>query len=121
MSLKMLELIKEYPLAAGAVKGWFVNKLIESLNDESLPEEFKQYIKDQGVDDAKMSTVFDENPRSLFDVFDEHNVYIETVIDTDDNFWWKIGDIHSPIGYSRRTEADKAAIVEAFKLLNEKL
>jgi hypothetical protein len=121
MSLKMLELIKEYPLAAGAVKGWFVNKLIESLNDESLPEEFKQFVKDQGVDDAKMSTVFDENPRSLFDVFDENEVYIETVIDTDYNFWWKIGDTQSPIGYARRTEADKAAIIEAFKLLNEKL
>lgn len=119
--MKMLQLLSDYPLAAGVVKQWFLDKMLESLNDESLPEEFKQYVRDQGVDDIKVSTVLEENPRSLFDVFDTNEIYVETVIDTDSSFWWKIGDIQSPIGYARRIEADKAAVSEAFKLLNEKL
>ena len=120
MSLKMLDLIKEYPLAAGAVKGWFVEKVLESLKDDSLPEEFKQFVKDQGVDDAKMSTVFDENPRSLFDVFDDHKVYID-ISCLNDKFLWGINDNMNNDVYETRKDADKAAIIEAFKLLNEKL
>ena len=74
------------------------------ISDEDFEISDNEYIDNQ----SKLSGI-------------SHSENIETVIDTDYNFWWKIGDTQSPIGYARRTEADKAAIIEAFKLLNEKL
>jgi hypothetical protein len=116
-----LDLLESYPKAGQVVKQWFLEKMLEGLKDENLPEDFKKYVREHDIDDDKIGKLIDSSPRALFDVFDENDVYIETVIDTDYNFWWKIGDIQSPIGYARRKDADRAAIIEAFKLLNEKL
>ena len=57
----------------------------------------------------------------MFDIFDNHKIYVETIIDTGGGFWWKIGENQSSIGYEHRINCDSAAIIEAFKTLEAKL
>ena len=43
--MSILELLDNYPKAAIVVKQWFLDRMLESLNNDSLPEEFKDYVK----------------------------------------------------------------------------
>lgn len=121
--MKMLELLKEHPKTAIVIKQWFLEKMLESLNDESLPEDFKNYVREQGIDDEKIATMVEGSPRNLFDVFDDHKVFIQiNVYSASSSFSYLIneGDIISGPWHNRK-EAEMVAIVEAFKLLEEKL
>jgi hypothetical protein len=119
--MKMLELLNDHPKSAIVVKQWMLNKLIDSLKDESLPEDFKEIVRKQGIDNDKVANMISGSPRSAFDVFDDHKVYVETIVDELGGFWWNIGEIKSTVGYEYRKNCDEAAIIEAFKLLEEKL
>jgi hypothetical protein len=121
--MKMLELLKEHPKTAIVIKQWFLDKMLESLKDESLPEDFKEYVRQQGIDDEKISNMVETSPRSLFDVFDDHKVFIQiNVYSSSSSFSYLIneGDVVSG-GWTNRKEAELAAIIQAFKLLEEKL
>jgi len=119
--MNSLQLMNDYPKSTVVIKEWVVNKLLDSLKDTSLPDDFKEFVKAQDVEDDKIAAIIDTNPRLLFDLFDKHKLYIETIVDTDGGFWWKIGENQSEIGYEYRINHDVAAINEAFKLLEDKL
>jgi hypothetical protein len=119
--MKMLDLLKEHPKSTIVVRQWFLSKMLETLNDENLPEDFKKHVMDQGIELDRIANVIDGNPRSLFDIFDNHKIYVETTVDQAGGFWWKIGENKSTIGYEYRKNCDESAIVEAFKQLEEKL
>ena len=123
--MEMLELLKEHPKTATIVKQWLLEKLLESMKDQTVPEEFKKYAREQGIDDERVAGILANNPRSLFEVFDNHKFYVETLHETT-GFWWKIKDSKTYVRlasdpHSTRKESDSEAIVEAFKLLEEKI
>ena len=117
----MKELFETYPKAAKVVCSWFLDKMLESLDTNKIPDDYKETIRKQGLPSDKVSTMVENNPRALFDVFDKHQIYIETVIDSDIMFWWKIGENQSSVGYDDRKSAEMDAVREAFKLLDEKV
>lgn len=119
--MKGIEILESHPKSATVLKQWYLEKMLEGLKNENLPEDFKEYVRQQDVNNEGVASIIDISPRGLFDVFDSHKIYVETVIDTGANFWWKIGEQQSSIGYESRINCDKAAIVEAFKLLEAKL
>ena len=47
--MKAQELLVKYPLTAKVVKDWFLEMMMESMNTDSVPEEFKQAILDEGI------------------------------------------------------------------------
>jgi hypothetical protein len=98
-----------------------LDRLLESLNDESIPENFKDFVKAQDMENENISKMIDANPRILFDVFDEHKVYIQINVSSS-NFSYSIneGDVISG-SWENRIEAEKAAIEQAFQMLNNKL
>lgn len=126
----MEELMKTYPKTAIVVKQWLLGKMLESLNNESIPEEFKEHVRQEGITDEYVVKLLANQPRALFDVFDEHKVYIEINVTgtlTDPKFLYalnyrdqKEADLNNNEHSSRR-EAEYAAIEEAFKVLNDKL
>jgi hypothetical protein len=116
-----LELLDEYPKAAIVIKQWYLDKMLESLRDEDLPEDFKEHVRQQGITNENVSKMLEGMPRALFDVFDSHKIYIGTILDENNGFWWTINDIKSTVGYEYRKNCEIAAIKEAFKLLNDKL
>lgn len=115
-----LELLKEHPKTSIVVKQWYLDKLLESMKDDNLPEDFKKYAREAGIDDERIGAMIDSAPRGLFDVFDSHKVYVD-ISCLNDKFLWGINNDMNNAVYNTRLEADEAAIVEAFKLLEAKI
>jgi hypothetical protein len=121
------ELLETYPKAAKVIGEFYNNKLIDSMNDssEGVSEEFKDMLKQQSFDNEYVAAFIDSNPRFLFDVFDENDIYINVTAFPNSLFIYSIvGDI-AEVGSAEtsnnRKEAEKLAIEEAFKILNDKL
>lgn len=126
-----LELLEKYPLAKNIVKDWFMRTMIESFKDEDVPEEFKQFMLEQGIEDDKVGKLIDVNVRILFDVFDENDIIIYFMIFSSPEGVRFSAAIHTgndevkpnPIGkqYNTRKEAEHAAVEAAFEILETKL
>ena len=135
--MKGLELIEKYPLAGKVIKEWFFKSMLESFKDESVPDEFKEFMLEQGIEDDKIGTLIDVNPRMLFDVFDDNNIRIHICVGSDvssDNFSFHIASdvIKTDVSqgesvkgltndFKTRKETEIKAIEYAFELLEIKL
>lgn len=120
----MLELMENYPKAAKEVVAFYLEKLLDSLKTENVPEDFKDYVRKQGVDNKTIVKIVENSPRMLFDVFDAYEIYIEICINNG-QFFYKIHprDVESLEikWYVSRKEVEAVAVEDAFKLLNDKL
>ena len=122
--MKALELLETYPKAGKIVNKWFLDKMIASLNNDAIPDEFKEYISNQPIENENISVMIDNNPRVLFDVFDENDIYVEILVDYKSNsakFSYTVinNEIYSnPLTYTSRRYAELAAVEQAFKLLD---
>lgn len=117
-----LEFLEKYPLSAEVVRGWFMKKMIESVKgDNEVPEDFKNFMLEQGIDNNKMAIMIDGNPRVLFDVFDDNDIVIETSLYPNGEFTIKIGNHATTLCWKTRKEAELFAIDAAFDILENKL
>lgn len=117
----MKELVKLYPEAAEVVRSYFLNMLLDSLNDDSLPENFKEYAREKGVAMDNIIAMLESNPRNTFDVFDNHELYIQITGDNKNGWSWEVeGTVENPVCATRR-DAENKAVEESFRILNEKL
>lgn len=131
--MKGLELLETYPKAAKVINEFYRSKMMNSMETDDVPEEFKEMLKEQSFDNEYIATFIDSSPRFLFDVFDENGIYITTPVSAaDGHFRWEIVTDHENVlteeheTYSSeflntRKEAEKAAIEHAFAILNDKL
>ncbi len=119
--MKGLELLEKYPAAANVIKEWFLQSMIESFKDETVPEEFKQFMLEQGIEDDKVGTLIDVNPRTLFDVFDENDVIIIIKYHENFGFTWAVEEADEQSFYKTRKEAELSAIEIAFDILENQL
>ena len=119
--MKGLELIEKYPLAGNMIKEWFMKSMLESFKDETVPDEFKQFMLEQGIEDDKVGTLIDVNPRMLLDVYDDNKIFIEILIYPNEEFTCKIGNQGTTNSWKTRKEAELFAIEAAFEILENKL
>jgi hypothetical protein len=116
----MIDILENNPHATEAVREWFTEKMKESLKDQTLPDNFKEFMRQQGLPNDRLLKMFEESPRILFDVFDENNVIIN-VMHNDDGFIWDVNNVKNVEIYASRRMAEKAAVQRAFQVLNDKL
>ena len=116
----MIKLLKDYPKAGEVIKNHFLNEMLNSLNDANLPEDFKEHVRAQSIDDERIANMLGSAPRALFDAFDENGIHISIIFDTD-VFKWAVNDKNGDKVYLFRKFAEHAAVEEAFKLLNDSL
>ena len=116
-----LQLLEKHPYATEVIRAWFLEQMIESMKDQSVPDEFKDFMRGQGIDNIKLSVMIDANPRMLFDVFDENDVII--IIKYHDNFGftWAVEEADDQSFYKTRKEAELSAIEVAFEILENQL
>lgn len=117
-----LELLEKYPLTAKIVRDWFMKSMLESFKDESVPEEFKQFMLEQGVENDKVGKLIDVNVRVLFDVFDNNGIII--IIGHHENFGFNYAvceDNDQQQYFKNRKEAEHTSIKVAFEILETKL
>lgn len=119
--MKGLDLLEKYPLAAKIVTDWFLKQMLESFNDDTVPEGFKSYMLEQGIQNDKVAALIDVNPRVLLDVFDENDVIIETIVFPDKTFSCKIGKQATTLSWKTRKEAEMFAVEAAFEILDMNL
>lgn len=94
--------------------------MLNSLSDTTVPDEFKEFVKAQDLENDKIATIIDASPRMLFDVFDDHKVYIQ--INVRPNFSYSINEGEVISGsWETRIEAEKEAIIQSFTILEAKL
>lgn len=114
------ELLENYPYATEAVREWFMAKMMESFKDESVPADFKEFMRKQGVPNDRIVTLVQDNARIFFDAFDDNGVIINVVC-TENGFTWNVGDVKNVQFYKHRKDAEQAAVERAFIILDEKL
>jgi len=119
--MKGLELLEKHALSAEIVRAWFMERMIESFKDENVPDEFKDFMREQGIDNDKLGTMIDVNPRMLLDVFDANDIIIETSLYPNGEFTIKISNQATTNSWKTRKEAEIFAIEAAFEILENKL
>jgi predicted nuclease of predicted toxin-antitoxin system len=120
--MNALELLQENPHAAKVIKEYYVELMLNSLDESSLPENFKDFLKEQGIDDEKVAQMMEANARNVYDVLDENGFIISITYDaTFEKFSWYInGDQHKII-CSTRKDAENQAVAAALYRLERKL
>lgn len=121
----MLELLEKNPEAAAVIRSYYLNRMLESLEDENLPTGFKEYVKAQDIDNEKIAKMLEHSPRSLFDVFDLYDLYVETLY-MEEGFHFTVNNKEDAIfasetKYINRMYCDKAAVEKTMELLNAQL
>jgi len=119
--MKAIELFNKYPKAAELVIQHYADEFLKSVESTDVPEEFKEFAKQQRIDDQYVADFIDNNPRGTFDAFDAHEVYIQTIIHPDKTFTCSINELGSLTSFPTRREAEAHAVESAFQILNEKL
>jgi hypothetical protein len=124
--MKGLELLEQNPNAAKLICSYYLEIMLESLKHESLPEDFKESIREQGIDNNKIGAILDGNPRNLFDFFDSHGMYINITTLSDTLFFtysimYETATALSNDVYRTRKEADKGAIETVIENLELRL
>ena len=120
--MNALELLQENPHAAKVIKEYYVELMLNSLDESSLPENFKDFLREQGIDDEKVAQMMEANARNVYDVLDENGFVISITYDaTFEKFSWYInGDQHKII-CSTRKDAENQAVAAALYRLERKL
>lgn len=123
--MKGLELLTKYPESAKIIRAWFLEKMIESLKTSDVPDEFKDMMRQTGIEDDKLAIMIDANPRMLLDVFDDNDIYLNIFRGDSGNFIWGWSDIKETYVKDKfsktRKEAELLAIEKAFEILEERL
>ena len=119
--MKGIELLEKYTASAKIIRAWFLEKMIESLQTADVPDEFKDMMRETGIEDDKLSIMIDSNPRMLLDVFDDNDIVIENSLYPDGTFTIKIGNQATTQSWKTRKESELFAIDAAFEILENKL
>jgi CO dehydrogenase/acetyl-CoA synthase gamma subunit (corrinoid Fe-S protein) len=123
--MKAIELLQKNPESSKLICSYYLEIMLESLNDDNLPEDFKAHVREQGIDEDKIAAILDGNPRNLFDFFDSQSLFINIMTEKGETFSYKI--IINEIGVSStlmaktRKEAEKEAIIAAIGMLETRL
>jgi len=116
----MIELLKQHPKAAEVMKGYYINLMIDSAQD--LPDHFKEFLQDKGLEMSNIADMMETAPRNLFDVFDKYEIIISITYDRAVNkFCYFVNEYQDKTHFDTRKEADKDAVATSLTLLEAKL
>jgi hypothetical protein len=119
--MKGIDLLNKHTASAEVIRAWFLEKMIESLQTSDVPDDFKNMMRETGIEDDKLAIMIDANPRMLLDVFDDNDIIIENSLYPDGTFTIKIGNQATTQSWKTRKEAELFAIEAAFEILENKL
>jgi hypothetical protein len=137
--ITIIDKLDANPKSATLLRQWFTERMIESIEDmEEFQEETLEIMKQHLVSNEAVSNIIQDNVRSLFDFFDEQEIYITITRNyLASAFEWDIQSVGEPdvqmksmlmtirkksdVKFSSRKEAEMSAISEAFKILEATL
>lgn len=114
-----IELLNESKFAKPVILNWFKQQMLNSFQGTELTkEQIEQYIEDTLAEKTFVELI-NINPRMMFDVFDENEIFI-TIIPDNNLFFSKVDSLEHIENITRK-EAELSGIIEATKILNNKL
>jgi hypothetical protein len=116
--MKGKALLEKYPLSSAKIKEWYLEQIKKSFR-EDIPNEFQQAVAED-IKDTNIGIMIDAQPRTLFDVFDDNDLYIN-VIYTPSVFMVSINQNDTGDRAKTRKEAELFAIIHAFEILENNL
>lgn len=119
--MDLQKLLDDHPKTATVVKQWLLEEMLRALKDDKLPENFKEMVRKEGISDDKVVGILENSPRSMFDIFDNHKVFITVYPVREQSYGAKVNDVDYQDRFSERIHADGFAVLEAFKILEAKL
>jgi hypothetical protein len=123
--MKAIELLEQNPESAKLICSYYLEVMLESLNDESLPEEFKDHVRSQAMDNNNIAAILDGNPRNLFDFFDDQSLFINIMTEKGKTFSYTIITDTVSVGNTSmsltRKKTEKEAIITAIGMLETRL
>ena len=129
-SMYTVELLNESNFAKPVILNWFKQQMLNSFQGTELTkEQIEQYIEDT-LTEKTFVELININPRMMFDVFDENEIIIYYLVyenRKEISFSYSIKDINNEsnsingVIVKTRKEAELSGIIEATKILNNKL
>lgn len=114
----MKQLLNQNKLTTNALQIWFTEKMAANVASANLSEELAASFQASVISVDKLAAIVGTNPRSLFDFFDEHGVYILPIMEGD-RFSCTINgnSLHVRGFVKTRAVAEDQAVKEAFPFL----
>ena len=123
--MKGIELLEQHPKSGKLICSYYLEIMIESLKDEGLPEDFKESIREEGIDNRNVGAILDGNPRNLFDFFDDQSLFINIMTEKGKTFSYTIITDTVSVGNTSmsltRKKTEKEAIITAIGMLETRL
>ena len=114
-----VELLNESKFAKPVILNWFKQQMLNSFQGTELTkEQIEQYIEDTLAEKTFVELI-NINPRMMFDVFDENEIFIRII--PENNLYFSRVDSEEHVENITRKEAELSGIIEATKILNNKL
>ena len=114
-----VELLNESKFAKPVILNWFKQQMLNSFQGTELTkEQIEQYIEDTLAEKTFVELI-NINPRMMFDVFDENKIFIRII--PDNSLFFSRVDSLEHVENITRKEAELSGIIEATKILNNKL
>ena len=114
-----VELLNESQFAKPVILNWFKQQMLNSFQGTELTkEQIEQYIEDTLAEKTFVELI-NINPRMMFDVFDENEIFIRII--PDNGLYFSRVDLEEHVENKTRKEAELSGIIEATKILNNKL
>ena len=117
------EILDANPKTASLIHDYYLNRMLDSLNDDSLPPEFKEFAKEKGLPFENIVAMLEVNPRQLIDFFDDEEIFINVYTSHGKFFLYDILNDRKTISHeaSTRKEAELEGVKLAIELFEEKL
>lgn len=121
--MKGKELLDANPKAASLIHDFYLNAMLTALDDQSLPDNFKEFTREKGLPIENIVAMMNTNPRQLFDVFDEQDIYISVYIKNSKLYHYDVLHNEKTISSTAdtRKQADQEAVETAVVMLEKKL
>ena len=114
-----VELLNESKFAKPVILNWFKQQMLNSFQGTELTkEQIEQYIEDTLAEKTFVELI-NINPRMMFDVFDENEIFIRII--PNNGLYFSRVDLEEHVEHITRKEAELSGIIEATKILNNKL
>lgn len=121
----MIELLKNNKLVTKSLQEWFTDRMKQAIKNNKMSMELGNNFLDIVISVEKLAPIIKINPRSLFDFFDEHQIYILPIMDKNKNVFSATINgkvIEGLVGFTfTRILAETEAVKLAFPLLEQKL
>lgn len=119
--MNITKLLTDNPLSTEHLRSWFYKKLEESCQDPNIPDEFKEFVLQRGVELEQVERIIEEHPSGLFYFFDENKIFIEILRCANESFTCQISNYSKIELCKSRKEAESYAVEIAFDMLETML